>query len=134
MGMGMKLVLVDDHAATRAEMVSLIARNPDMEVVAQSDTGEDAIEMVRRFTPDMVIMDIVLPGITGVEATATIVRELPKTRIVALSNHGGRNLVQAFLKAGGKGYVRKDRAFEELVPAIRAVWAGEAFQGQHVMD
>lgn len=130
----MKLVLVDDHAPTREEMASLLSRNPDMEVVAQSETGEEAIETVKRLTPDVVIMDIVLPGITGVEATAAIIKELPQTRVVALSNHGGRNLVQAFLKAGGKGYVRKDRAFEELVPAIRAVWAGEGFQGQHVLD
>jgi DNA-binding NarL/FixJ family response regulator len=126
----MNILVVDDHAPTREEMCSLIGRQEDMRIVAQSDTGEDAVAKAKQLRPDVVIMDIILPGITGIDATTAIVKALPHTKIVALSNHCGRTLVQAFLKAGGAGYVRKDRAFEELIPAIRSAREGKSFVGK----
>jgi DNA-binding NarL/FixJ family response regulator len=129
-----KVLVVDDHAPTRREMILLIGREPNLEVVGEAATGEDAVAKVKELHPDVVVMDILLPGITGVEATRIIAADSPGMRIVALSNHSGRNLVQAVLRAGGMGYVRKDHAFEELVPAIRSIAAGERFLGRDVED
>ena len=129
-----KVLLVDDHAPTREEMRILIDRQQNMAVCGQSETGEAAVEDARRIEPDLIIMDIALPGITGVEAMKIIMREHPQTKILALSNHSGRILVQAIINAGGMGYVRKDRAFEELIPALHTLLQGETYLGRHVND
>jgi DNA-binding NarL/FixJ family response regulator len=129
-----RILLVDDHAPTREEMCSLIERQPDMDVIGQCGTGEEAVERTRKLAPDIVVMDIVLPGMTGVEAAGIIIREHPLTKIVALSNHSGRNLVQAVLDAGAMAYVRKDHAFEELVAAVRSISAGKRYLGRGVND
>ena len=123
----LRVLVVDDHVSTREEVCALIRHEQDMQIVAEVGTGEEAIDAVRQAQPDVVVMDIALPGITGVEATEDIMRELPGIHVVALSNHGGRKLVQAVLNAGGLGYVRKEHAFEELLPAIRAVAKGEKY-------
>ena len=115
-------------------MCSLLRREDDMEVAGECGTGEEAVAQAPQLCPDVVIMDVALPGMTGVEATRLIALALPHTRIVALSNHSGRSLVSAVLKAGGLGYVRKDHAFEELVPAIRSVYAGRRFLGLDIDD
>ena len=128
------VLLVDDHVPTRQEMRRLVEVQDDMQVVAECGSGEDAILTARRLRPDIVIMDIVLPGITGVEATIAIVKDLPGTRVLALSNHSGRNLVRAVLDAGAVGFVRKNHAFEELIPAIRAACAGKRFLGLQVNE
>jgi DNA-binding NarL/FixJ family response regulator len=115
-------------------MCSLIRREADIELVAEAGTGEQAIEEAAQLQPDVVVMDILLPGMTGIGATAVIVQRGPQTKVIALSNHSGRRLWDAVLKAGGMGYVRKDHAFEELIPAIRAVCAGERFLGKQVEE
>ena len=102
-----------------------------MEVVAQVGTAEEAIEAARRLEPDIVIMDILLPLMNGIEATRTILSDRPGTRILALSNYSGPILVQTILDAGGLGFVRKNRAFEELIPAIRAVGEGKRYVGEN---
>lgn len=130
-GMGSnRILLVDDHAPTREEMSALLSGRSGLQVVAESDSGEDAIEKARLLKPDLVVMDIFLPGISGVQATAAITKQLPGIRVIALSNHCGRSVVKAFLKAGGVGYVRKSCAFEELVPAIETVLQGKSYMGQ----
>ncbi|MFO7535498.1 MAG: response regulator transcription factor [Kiritimatiellia bacterium] len=125
-----RILLVDDHGPTREEMSALLSGSHGLQVVAESDSGEDAIEKARLLKPDLVVMDIFLPGISGVQATEAITRQLPGTRVIALSNHCGRSVVKAFLKAGGVGYVRKSCAFEELVPAIETVLQGKSYMGQ----
>jgi DNA-binding NarL/FixJ family response regulator len=128
------VLLVDDHSPTRDEMRSLLSREAAFQVVAQADAGEEAIQQARLHHPDLVVMDIFLPGISGVEATLAIIHDRPGTRVVALSNHCGKNIVQAFLKAGGMGYVRKSCAFEELIPALQAALAGTTYLGQQVNE
>jgi len=120
-------MLVEDHQPTRKEMRSLIEGESDMTVVAESPTGEDAVDKARELHPDIIIMDILLPGINGIETTRQIRAELPEVKVLALSNHIGDALVRAILKVGGLGYVRKRRAFEELVPALRSVAAGKKY-------
>ncbi|MDD5704592.1 MAG: response regulator transcription factor [Kiritimatiellae bacterium] len=126
-GESMRVLLVDDHKPTRDEMRSLIERQPDMVVVAEADTGEAAVDRARNERPDVVVMDILLPGINGIEASRRILAQQPDVVVLALSNHFGESLVQAVLDAGGQGYVRKSRAFEELIPALRSVAAGQRY-------
>ncbi|OGV71405.1 MAG: hypothetical protein A2340_06935 [Lentisphaerae bacterium RIFOXYB12_FULL_60_10] len=123
----MRILLVDDHKPTRDEIRALIDPQADMSVVAEADTGELAVTLARRERPDIIVMDILLPGINGIDAAREILQELPQIRILALSNHFGESLVQAILDVGGAGYVRKFRAFEELIPALRSVAAGQTY-------
>jgi len=129
-----QILLVDDHVATREEMRALIVSKGDMEVIGESGSGEDAIEQARRLRPDVIVMDIFLPGMSGVEATRRILQENPLIKVVALSNYSGYHLVRAVRDAGGVGQVRKDHAFEELIPAIRSVCAGKPYLGANVQD
>lgn len=126
-GGAMRILLVDDHDATRREMKSLIGREEGWAVVAEAGSGEEAVKEADRTQPDLIVMDIVLPGINGVEATRAILAKRPGIKVLALSNYSGHALVKAVLQAGGLGYVRKERAFEELVPAIRAVAEGKRY-------
>jgi DNA-binding NarL/FixJ family response regulator len=125
----MRILLVEDHEATREEMRLLIDSQGDLDVVAEAGSGEKAVEEAARTMPDLIVMDIVLPGINGVEATQTIVARQPGVKVVVLSNYSGQALVRAVLQAGGLGYVRKERAFQELIPAIRGVASGRQYLG-----
>lgn len=130
----MKILLVDDHAPTRDELQLLLSRESDMTVVGAFGTGEEAVQHARELQPDVVVMDLMLPGISGIAAAQTIIQQLAGARIVVLSNHYGRRLVQAVQDAGILGYVRKNHAFEEIVPAIRSAYAGKPFLGKQLED
>lgn len=123
----MRILLVEDHKATRDEMRALIESEPGMSVVAEAGTGEAAVDSARYAKPDVVVMDILLPGINGIETSRRILAEQPGIRVLALSNHFGDSLVKAILDAGGMGYVLKRKAFGELIPALRAVVAGQRY-------
>jgi len=126
----MKILLVEDHKPTRVEVRALIEAQPDMTVVAEAGTGEDAVACARELRPDIIVMDVLLPGMNGIEATRAICAEQPAVRVLALSNHFGESLVQSVLEAGSFGYVRKSMAFEELIPALRSVAAGKQYVGK----
>jgi len=128
----MNIVLVDDHAATRDEIVALLALQDDLAIVGQAANGEEGVRLARQLRPDVIVMDVVMPGMNGIDATAAVRSSVPETRVLALSNHIGEHLIEVLFRAGATGYVRKDRAYEELVPAIRAVARGEHFIGGHV--
>jgi LuxR family maltose regulon positive regulatory protein len=130
----MDILLVDDHAATREEMVSLIEEEDDLDVVGQAADGEEGVRLARERHPDVVVMDVVMPGMNGIAATEAVLASEPRARVLALSNHTGANLVEVVLRAGATGYVRKDRAYEELVPAIRAVAEGKQYIGERVNE
>jgi len=128
----MKILLVEDHKATRDEMRALIECQPDMIVAAEAETGEDALDKALDTCPDVVVMDILLPGMNGIETTRKIIAKQPGMKVLALSNHFGATLVQAILSAGGLGYVRKNRALEELIPALRAVATGTKYISEEI--
>jgi DNA-binding NarL/FixJ family response regulator len=130
----MKILLIDDHAATRETMSALIEAEEDMRVVAKAANGEEGVSQAEAIKPDLVVIDIIMPGINGIDATKAILANNPAARVLILSNHSGCILVQAALSAGVAGYVRKDRAFEELMPAIRAISAGRQYLGQGIND
>ena len=129
-----EIVLVDDHAATREELASLLETQTDLRVVGQAADGEEGVRLAQTLHPDIVLMDVVMPGMNGIDATETVCTSVPQTRVVALSNHTGSQLVEVLLRAGATGYVRKDRAYEELLPAIRAVTEGKQYIGHHVNE
>ena len=128
-----RVLLADDHAPTREEIMQLIEKEDDMTVVAEVASAEDAITAAQSLQPDFVVLDILLPQQTGIDACRAISARLPGVRIVALSNHSGPPLVKAFFAAGGMGYVRKEHAFEELIPAIRTILSGRQYLGRQAM-
>jgi len=125
--MSIRILLADDHRILREGLRSLLAQQPDMQVAGEAASGEDALTLARRLRPDVVIMDVVLPGIDGVETTRRICSELPGTRVIGLSMHSDRRYVSQMLRAGALGYLVKDSAFEELNQAVRAVVAGKPY-------
>jgi two-component system invasion response regulator UvrY len=124
-----RILMVDDHVPTREQVKALLCTQPDMTVVAEAGSAEEALDLERKLHPDVVLMDIMLPGMNGIEATRRILSGRPEARILVLSNHSGPVLIQSVFDVGGLGYVRKNRAHEELIPAIRMVSTGERYIG-----
>jgi len=125
--MSVRILLADDHRILREGLRSLLSQQPDLELAGEAASGDEAIALARQLKPDVVIMDVVLPGIDGVEATRRIQAEHREIRIIALSMHSDRRYVSEMLRAGAVGYLVKDGAFEELNQAIRAVMAGRPY-------
>lgn len=118
-------MVVDDHFAIRMGLTGSINLEPDMAVEAEASNGSQAIEGFRKHQPDIVLMDLKLPGASGIEATAAICKEFPKAAIIMLSTHDGEEDIYRSLQAGARAYILKDAAREELMAAIRKVHAGE---------
>src|SRR5215469_3090164 len=123
----MKVLVADDHTLMRAGLVALIARLPDMEVVAEAEDGRQALRLVRDLQPDIVIMDIAMPGLNGLEAAERIHGILPQVKIIVLSMHAGEEYVAQALKAGASGYLLKDAATTELEMALKSVAMGQFY-------
>lgn len=121
------VLLVDDHKIVRDGLVFLLERHPDIRVVGHAEDGRQALEQVRALHPDIVVMDVSMPQVSGAEATRLILAEDPEARIVALSMHSDLSYVSLMLEAGARGYVHKDEAYEELPDAIRRICAGEDY-------
>jgi DNA-binding NarL/FixJ family response regulator len=120
-----RVVLADDHALVRAGIRSLLAAMDDVEVVGEASSGEEALEIAERERPDVVLMDIAMKGITGLDAAARMREQLPGVRVVILSMHSGEEYVLQALRAGALGYLLKDAATGELELALRTVMRGE---------
>lgn len=119
-----RVLIADDHAILREGIRALLRLSEDIEVVGEAADGVEAIERCRRLTPDVVLMDIAMPGLGGLEATLEIRKESPQTRILVLTQYEDREYIRRFLKAGVVGYVLKKAAASELVSAIRAAHRG----------
>lgn len=122
-----KILLADDHGIIRQGLRSLLSKQSDMEVVAEAEDGRKAINLVREFKPDIVIMDITMPNLNGVEATRQIKIEFAEIKVIALSIHSNRRFVADMLKVGASAYILKDCLFDELVQAIRVVIGGGTY-------
>jgi DNA-binding NarL/FixJ family response regulator len=119
------LLAVDDHPLIRAGLQSVVGAEPDMAMVGEASNGEDAIELYRATRPDIVLMDLRMPVMDGVEAITAIVAEFPDARIIALTTYEGDEDIYRALAAGAKGYVVKDMMRTELLRVIRQVHAGQ---------
>jgi len=120
------VVLVDDHALVRRGLEQLLAGDGGIDVVGSASDGEQALEIVRATRPDVVLMDLQMPGIDGVEATRTIMAELPETQVVVLTSFSDSGRIIAALDAGAVGYLLKDTEPDDLLSGIRAAASGES--------
>jgi two-component system response regulator NreC len=125
----MKILLVDDHAIVRDGLQAILAGKAGVTVVEATANGREAIAIARRLRPDVVVMDITMPGLNGIGATRQIVTELPDTKVIALSMHSDRRYIIAMFKAGASGYLLKDSAAGELLQAIEAVTNDQTYVG-----
>jgi DNA-binding NarL/FixJ family response regulator len=119
-----RVLVADDHALVREGITALLRAAEDLEVVGEAADGQQAIEETLRLDPDVVLLDVAMPGLGGLEAALAIRRERPRTRVLVLTQYEDREYVQRFLKAGASGYVLKKAAGADLVSAIRAVHRG----------
>ncbi|MCK5173358.1 MAG: response regulator transcription factor [Planctomycetes bacterium] len=132
--MSIRIILADDHKIIRDGLRSLLEKEDDIQIIAQADDGRKTIELVTELTPDVVIMDIGMPGLNGIEATRHIAHEFPKVKTIALSMHSDKRFVTEMLKAGASGYLLKNCAFEELATSIRTVVDGKTYLSPAITD
>jgi len=123
----MKVVLADDHSLFREGLKSLLAENSNVEIVGETGDGRSAVRLCQELAPDIIIMDVAMPELNGIEATRQILSECPGTRVIALSMHSSRRFVVDMLQVGASGYLLKDCAFQELATALSAVSSGQVY-------
>ncbi len=129
-----KIILADDHQIVRHGLRSLLSAEPDMEVVGEADNGRAVVRLVQEKSPQIVIMDISMPDLNGIEATRQIIGEVPGIKIIALSMHSDSLFVLNMFKAGASGYLLKDCALEELVKAVRTVLSRKIYLSPGISD
>jgi len=122
-----KILLVDDHKILREGIRSLVKGYDDIEVIGEAPDGKTALQMVKELLPDLVVMDISMPDMNGIDATRQIRKEHPDIKIIALSMHHDKQFVSEIFRAGASGYLIKDSAFDELDHAIRVVMSGKTY-------
>ncbi len=125
--MSLRILLADDHTIMRNGLRLLLERQPDFSVVGEASNGREAVDLADLKAPDIVIMDVAMPMMNGIEATARITAASPKIAVVILSMHSDESYVLRALKAGARGYLLKDSAEGDLIGAVRAVAANKAF-------
>jgi two-component system response regulator DegU len=122
--MTVKILLVDDHQNVRSGLCKLIQRQPDWEVCAEAVDGIQAFDQAMEFKPDLVIMDVNLPRLNGMDATKAIMSVLPETKIIGLSVHSDKTIIDRMLSAGARGYVVKGKAHTDLIDGVKTVLSG----------
>jgi len=122
-----RILVVDDHFMVRMGLSASLNVEPDMEVVAEASTGEDALHAYRKHRPGVVLMDLRLPGMSGTDCTAAMTREFPEAAILMLSTHSGEEEIYRALQAGARGYLVKSILREELLRAVREVHRGRLY-------
>ncbi|MBN2326294.1 MAG: response regulator transcription factor [Candidatus Omnitrophica bacterium] len=132
--MKIKIILADDHSIIREGLRPLLEKEEDMEVIGEAETGRQALQLVEKLNPDVVIMDISMPDLNGIEAARRIQQDFPQCKIVALSVHTDNQYVARMIQAGASGYLPKNCAFKELSAAIREAINGKTYLSPKVVD
>jgi DNA-binding NarL/FixJ family response regulator len=127
-------MIVDDHNIIRHGLKQSLSQEKDMKVVAEAETGRKAIELVHEYAPDVIIMDVSMPDLNGIEATKQILKINPNIKIIALSMHSEKQFVLSMVKAGARGYLLKTNFFNELLTAIRTVVSGNIFLSSEITE
>lgn len=125
--MSVRIVIADDHAMMREGLKAIIGKEPGMEIVGEAENGKRAIELVKKIGAHLIVMDVAMPDLNGIEATRQLLKATPTVKVVALSGHTNRGFVREMLKAGASAYVLKSRAGDELLRAIREVMKGKKY-------
>lgn len=116
-----RILLADDHKIVREGIRSLLEKQQGIEVIGEAEDGRKILRLARKLDPDIIVMDITMPKLNGIEATRRLMREFPDTKVIALSMHGDRRFVEEIFQAGASGYLLKDSTFNELIEAISKV-------------
>jgi DNA-binding NarL/FixJ family response regulator len=132
--MSIRIMIADDHEIVRNGLRSLIEKELDMEVIAEADNGRSAVRLALELAPDVVIMDIAMPELNGIEAARQIISALPRIKVIALSMHADKRYVMEMLKAGASGYILKDNAYEELARAVRTALKNHPYLSPQVTE
>ena len=127
-----RVLIVDDHTLLRAGLRSLLAEEPGIEIAGEAADGRDAIRAVGQLSPDLVLMDLSMPGMNGIEAVIEIKRRYPEVRVLVLTLHISEDFIHASLRAGADGYILKDATHDELLVAIRSVLKGKTYLSMDV--
>ncbi len=132
--MSVHVLLADDHKIVRDGLRTLLETQGSMSVVAEAENGLKTIQLAGELQPHVIIMDISMPGVNGIDATRKITSDLPGTKVIALSMHADRHIIIGMLEAGASGYLLKDCAFEELVTAIQTVLSDHTYLSPTIAD
>jgi len=122
-----RILLADDHAVVRQGFKMILSAQPDMEIVGEAGNGRVAVEQAEQLRPDVIVMDVAMPELNGIEATRRLLASTPHARVIALSMHKDSVYVREILRAGARGYLLKDSGAGDLVSAVRAVASGESY-------
>lgn len=132
--MPIKIIIADDHRLFREGLVNLLSDSKDIEILAQAENGADVIVKAKELNPDVIIMDIGMPVLNGVEATGKLLKELPAIKVIALSMHSDKQYIKGMLEAGASGYLFKNCAYDELIEAIHTVNAGKKYLSDKITE
>jgi len=132
--MSIRVLLGDDHRIVREGLRILLEKEPDIEVIGEAEDGHSTVELARKLKPQIVVMDITMPDLNGIEATYEITKEVPGVKVLALSMHVDQRFVEKMLRAGATGYLPKDCAYEELVRAVHTVASNETYLSPTIAD
>lgn len=132
--MPIRIIIADDHRLFREGLVNLLSESKDIEIVAQAENGKEAILKAKELNPDIVIMDIGMPIMNGVEATGKLLKEIPGIKVIALSMHSDKQYIKGMLEAGACGYLFKNCAYHELIEAITTVFSGKKFLSDQITE
>ena len=132
--MSVRIILADDHKIMREGLRALLAKQKEVEVIAEADSGRGVIELCSQLHPDVVVIDISMPDLNGIDAARQITRQAPDIKVIALSMHSDKKYVKEMLAAGASGYLLKDAAFEELGMAIATVLKNKTYLSPQITD
>lgn len=132
--MAIRIVITDDHQLFRVGIANLLSGSPQIEIVGQAENGQEAIEKAKLLKPDIVIMDLTLPVINGVDVTRILYNELPEVRVLVLSMHADKKYIKDALEAGAYGYLFKDCTYDQLLEAIHTVFQGKKYLSDKITE
>jgi len=132
--MTVRIIIADDHRLFREGLVNLLSDSKDIEIIAEAENGMDAIEKAKELNPDIIVMDIGMPILNGVDATKLLCKEMPSVKIISLSMHSEKQYIKGMLEAGAAGYLFKNCTYNELIEAIHTVNAGKKYLSDRITD
>ncbi|MBU2649561.1 MAG: response regulator transcription factor [Bacteroidetes bacterium] len=132
--MSIKILIADDHQLFREGLVNLLADSTGIEVIAEAQDGKETITLAKKFKPDIVIMDIGMPIMNGLQATTALQKDHPEIKVIALSMHSDRDYIKSMLEAGASGYLFKNCSYHQLIEAIKSVYSGKKYLSDDITE